>query len=1091
MSQKNDRLSSPVLESAWQRYAEFYTSAATAINRYKKYREVAIVLAMIAVVFAVFSSDISRQVPDAFKSLLSIPLILILIINFILLAMSLRSQQQETGGALRSAAEEIKKEIYLYRTILQWHEERDQWLSERLTIIQRHVADTIGSELSLKSFRNTLPPDYDPENQLSDPGFTRLMPDDYLRYRLENQLLYYTTELAEPQRTRSFLQIGLLVTGGLSLLLAALGGSFNAWVAVVVYAAAALISWLEPRQLDASINTYNQLIAALNIIRDRWRSLSSDEQTSQEFFKLVVATEKVIWSHYNKNSSEVWRAIDELNGEQNDALDEVMMLPAIENFASSEKSLLAQGDVGIATVEMEKEIEIVTADTIISENGKAEAETSSGTALVVAEEAVVALPRRDAPANAKKGRPHAFVVMPFGRKQGVDGRWLDFDAIYNDLIRPSLETAGFEAFRADEESVSGDILTDMFQELLLADLVIADLSIDNANVFYELGVRHAMRKRGLVHIQSGRSYMPFDIFNVRTIPYHTDKNGRPDIEFLEKDRQAITKITRETWASDADRVHSPIFNLLDGLPEPDRKTLRTPLATGFWREYNEWQERVAIAQRQKRIGDVLLLTEEISNPLIKEEAIGEAGKALQGMGRHELALKQYRLGLQLNKRNLTFRREEAFHLNRLGRTDEAIVKLERLLQDQPKDTEAIAYLGRIYKQMWMDTWLHIEDETDRINEAYNSSHWLIKTVKTYLTGYSLDQNNYYPGINALTGSVLMDYLAEKFNVSNDPDVDEIRANLPMLKGAVHFALESTTRRDGADYWALVSLAELEVSIADDPAYVSRAYRKALTSARKNMQYLQSSIHQLNLLKSLNFRPEFVATGLDVLQAEINRIHTGGVQDDSGKAPEPPQVFLFSGYFLDRPGQKEPRFPPDLEKEAREKLVEVLNKFNPNGNDLAITSGAAAGGDILFMEVCLERGMKIEIHLPFEESRYLQEFVSYGGGQWVERYYVIRNNPNVSIRQMSDHIGRAKAGDNIYERNEKWALYSSLMYGIDRSRLILLWDGIVDEIPGGPDYMLEEFRQLGGISEHINTRKFGYWQAGGKVSRALDTLVAEL
>jgi predicted Na+-dependent transporter len=107
--QKNDRLSSPVLESAWQRYAEFYTSAATAINRYKKYREVAIVLAMIAVVFAVFSSDISRQVPDAFKSLLSIPLILILIINFILLAMSLRSQQQETGGALRSAAEEIKK----------------------------------------------------------------------------------------------------------------------------------------------------------------------------------------------------------------------------------------------------------------------------------------------------------------------------------------------------------------------------------------------------------------------------------------------------------------------------------------------------------------------------------------------------------------------------------------------------------------------------------------------------------------------------------------------------------------------------------------------------------------------------------------------------------------------------------------------------------------------------------------------------------------------------------------------------------------------------------------------------------------------
>jgi hypothetical protein len=68
--------------------------------------------------------------------------------------------------------------------------------------------------------------------------------------------------------------------------------------------------------------------------------------------------------------------------------------------------------------------------------------------------------------------------------------------------------------------------------------------------------------------------------------------------------------------------------------------LRTPLATGFWREYNEWRERVTVAQRQKRIGDILLLTEEIRNPLIKEEAIGEAGRALENMGRNELALAQ-------------------------------------------------------------------------------------------------------------------------------------------------------------------------------------------------------------------------------------------------------------------------------------------------------------------------------------------------------------------------------------------------------------------------------------------------------------------
>ncbi len=99
----------------------------------------------------------------------------------------------------------------------------------------------------------------------------------------------------------------------------------------------------------------------------------------------------------------------------------------------------------------------------------------------------------------RQNNPHAFVVMPFGVKPGPDGRMIDFNSIYRSLIKPALLEAGFKPFRADEETVSGDILTDMFQELLLADLVVVDMSIDNANVFYELGVRHALRKRGVLH----------------------------------------------------------------------------------------------------------------------------------------------------------------------------------------------------------------------------------------------------------------------------------------------------------------------------------------------------------------------------------------------------------------------------------------------------------------------------------------------------------------------------------------------------------------------------------------------------------------
>jgi len=1080
MPKHNGSIDSPILKTCWQRYAEFKMNAQQHAKRRLFMRRVAVGLALVAVTLAVLvDTEIYLQASPIIAETFRFLLIFILIADFIFLALAIGLQQNESALSLRAAAEEIRKEIYLYRTIMQWHDDRDHWLSQRVAKIKRDLADSFGGDLALKPYAGPVPPAYDPNDPGSDPGLTRLLPNDYLRYRLETQLKYYAHKIMQPQQDRLYLYIGLFVTGGLSLLLAALGSGLTAWVAVAIFAAAALMNWFDPNQLETKISSYNQLILGLQTIKDYWQGLTKQEQTGEEFFKVVLATERVIWSQYKAHASDIWRFIDDLEGQETDPLEEIMMLPPAVNLLGSNGSLPQTIEAEVVEIASETET-----------NGQQEpGQEPAETTLAVQEsfEKVEHKARKTPP----KGLPHAFVVMPFGRKQGAEGRWYDFDSIYNDLIRPALETAGFESFRADEESVSGDILTDMFQELLLADLVIADLSIDNANVFYELGVRHALRKRGLVHIQSGRAYMPFDIFNVRTIPYHTDKNGRPDSLHLEKDRQAITKIARETWASDVDRVHSPIFNLLDGLQEPNRKTLRTPLATGFWREYNEWRERVTIARRQKRIGDILLLTEEISNPLIKEEAIGEAGRALRGMGRHELALKQYRTGLEINPNNLSFKREEAFHLNRLNRTDEAIVKLERLLQDYPHDTEAISFLGRIYKQMWMETWVETEGKETRLHEAFEAVHWLIKSANTYLQGYRLNQNDYYPGINALSLAVLVEYLAVQNGLDDDPEVNGLREELPKIKGAIHFALDSTTQRDASDYWALVSLAELQVSIADDPKRVTRAYKRALTAARKNIYNLKSSLGQLELLDSIGFRPEFVKAGIRVLEGEIDRIRHEDEPEDPEDRGEPPQVFVFAGHAIDRPNQDNAVFPPAMEKEVREKIEQSLDKFNADRNDLAITPGAAAGGDIIFVEACLKRNMKVEIYLPFEEGDYIKDGISYAGDKWIERFYAIRNNPDVSILLQADHLGPVKNGENIFERNERWALYASLLHGVDRMRLILLWDGNADDMRGGPDNMLEEVRQLGGIAEHLNTTKFDYWKAGGKVSKALESLAKEL
>jgi tetratricopeptide (TPR) repeat protein len=1118
MSPQTNNSRSLALETAWQRYAEFDANALTAARRHLILRWWVIVLSVAATLLAILA-NLNEMAGTTLGLTLKVGLILTPIVSSVILAFANKMQQGERWLVLRTGAEEIKKEIYLYRTLLQQQEGRDQWLNERVAAIQRQVFEGVGGDLVLKPYTGPIPPDYSPEDVNNDPGFDDLLANDYLHYRLNEQLDYPARKLQELQSTRTRLQVAIFVAGGLGTLLAALANipgfdGLSIWVALTTSIAAAFTAWLELRRVDSTINNYSQITLELKIMRDRWHSLSPQQQTGDEFFKLVVAAEKILWSQHNKYISEMRQAVADMQGKEGDVLTKAMNSPAppaldaalLEQAKKAVVSLaktLPQADsVGeVITAVGDAAKELASGVMAASTEARVEADGAQKTPSDEVASEVTPAKEKDAleadevyqestaqlqKSKPKRGLPHAFVVMPFGRKQGLDGRWIDFNAIYQDLIKPALEEAGFEPFRADEESISGDILTDMFQELLLADLVIADLSVDNANVFYELGVRHALRKRGLVHIQSGRSYLPFDIFNVRTIPYHTNKNGRPDPEFLEKDRQAIAKIARETWASNIDRIHSPIFNLLDGLGEPDRTALRTPLATGYWREHQEWGERVEIAQRQKRIGDVLLLTEEVSNLLIKEEVIAEAGQALRSLGRHELALQQYREGLKINPRNAGFRREEAFHLGRLRRYDEAIVKLERLLEDEPTDIEAISYLGRMYKEMWANEWLEIKDEQERHKKAYHTAYWLKKAIDTYLSGYRLDQNHSYSGTNALVLSVLLDNLWQRFDEAGDPEIEALRQQMAMLKGAVQFTLESQAQKNTGSFWLFLSLADLSVCTAEDPKTVNRAYQKALTLAGENRFALRSTLAQLELLRSVGFRPQHVDAAIAALKEEIDKTdQTQAAEALIGQSA--PQVFLFSGHMIDRPKRPEPRFPPGMEKEARERIEKTLDKLKADEGDMAIVPGAACGGDILFIETCLKRNMKVEVLLPFSEAKFIEESVSFAGDEWVERFYNIRNHPNVSFQFQLDRVGPLPEGDNPYERNNRWALYSALIYGIDRVRLIALWNGKGGDGPGGTGHMVQEVRRLGGIAEHLDTTKFDYWQAKGKVGKVLDAL----
>ncbi|MFK7858338.1 MAG: cyclic nucleotide-binding domain-containing protein [Granulosicoccus sp.] len=684
--------------------------------------------------------------------------------------------------------------------------------------------------------------------------------------------------------------------------------------------------------------------------------------------------------------------------------------------------------------------------------------------------------------NDKQNNPHAFVVMPFGCKPGPDGKLIDFNAIYSLLIKPALLEAGFKPFRADEETVSGDILTDMFQELLLADLVVVDMSIDNANVFYELGVRHALRKRGVVHIQSGRDYMPFDVFSVRTLPYHINDEGVPSQEHIERDKKSLIRISRDTWASNIDAVHSPVFGLLTGLKEPDTSTLCTPLATGFWREFNEWENRVALARQQKRVGDILLLTDEINNPLCKEEAVIQAGRALSEMGRPELALQEYREGLLVNPGNLFFRREEARLLNRMGRVDEAIIKLENLLADAPYDTRATSHLGRIYTIIWQNCWKNETDIDAKQQAAFDACHWAIKSMNTYLRGFNFDRNNLEPGMKALTLVSLLVSLADKYDVVDEPDADlqRIRSIYPLLKSSLQFSLDEDVKSGRVDFWTWSSFGNWHLVEGGSSLVITRTYRKALSYARKNITQLRASLRQVDLYISLGIHLDQAKTAADVLKREIVRIEAGNPINQTTSYPSPNTdvlAFLFSGHMLDREEITPPRFPPTLEDEVRRQIDMSLDRGRADANDHAFTSGAACGGDIIFIEACLARGMQVHVHMPCAEAPYVSQFVSYAGEHWIARYYALRNHPSVNLYYQEERVGTAIDGVDVFERNSRWALYASLVLGVDKLRLVALWDGNAlkqaDQDAKRVSQMVSLTQHMGGIVDHVDINKLEY------------------
>ncbi|MGH7846834.1 MAG: TRAFs-binding domain-containing protein [Candidatus Binatia bacterium] len=642
---------------------------------------------------------------------------------------------------------------------------------------------------------------------------------------------------------------------------------------------------------------------------------------------------------------------------------------------------------------------------------------------------------------------HAFVAMPFGVKQGID-----FNQVYESYIKPALESAGFEVFRADEEMRAGNIRTDMFQELLLADLVVADLSVDNPNVWYELGVRHALRARGVIQIQCQREHLPFDVYVDRSLRYHI-KDGTPDPDHLDTDKKALAGFATETMASWYGRKISPVYHLLRYLKEPDWKSLRVEEAKEFWEEYDAWAMRIEIARKENRPGDILVLAEEAPTRIFRVEANRTAGKALLSLGQFSLALSQFERALALAPMDLESRRQKGLLLGRLKKHDAAKEWVEALVKEFPNDAESWALLGRVEKDGWVDVWRKEGKSVDQMrSDAAQEDGLAREAINAYATGFRKDPTHYYSGINTVT---LLHVLAHLTGKDEKPDVRK------EMEGGIRWAVRGALEKDAKDYWARVTVAELEV-LVNTKETMEAAYRNAVAVADRDWFKLNSSRAQLLLLKDLDFRPGEVAAALQILERTLNRL----------TPPEarwmPRQVFLFSGHMIDAPGRPEPRFPPGQEKTAADAIAAKLSELRIAADDLAICGGSC-GGDILFAEACLARGARVEVRLPFDEPTFLQKSVAFAGDHWVNRYYEMKANAKTRLLVMPDALGPLLEGVNAYARNNLWQLYSALAWGPEKVRFVCLWNRKGGDGPGGTQHMVETVQKYSGRVYVLDTQ----------------------
>jgi tetratricopeptide (TPR) repeat protein len=415
-----------------------------------------------------------------------------------------------------------------------------------------------------------------------------------------------------------------------------------------------------------------------------------------------------------------------------------------------------------------------------------------------------------------------FVLMPFGKKPDSAGALIDFDAVYNDVIAPAIRDAGMEPLRADEEVAGGIIHKPMFERLVLCEYAVADLTTANANVFYELGVRHGAKPASTVLMFGGTARLPFDVAMLRAMPYSIGADGAPDK--VDDARAGLTRLLRE--ARSTRPRDSPLYQLLGDYPNISRE--KTDVFRDQVRIAEDIKERLAAARKQG-IDAVRAMEQELA-PIEGQDTgvvidLFLSYRAVKGWT--EMIGLAERMPEPVTQ-TVMVQEQLALALNRAGRGDDAERVLLKLIERKGGSSETYGILGRVYKDRW--------EAAVKAGETFAARGLLDRAIEAYLKGFESDWRDAYPGVNAVT---LME-----IREPPDPRREEL---VPVVRYAVKRRVAGGT----PDYWDHATLLELAV-LASDEAGASEALGNALAVVRESWEP-ETTARNLRLIREARDR----------------------------------------------------------------------------------------------------------------------------------------------------------------------------------------------------------------------------------------------